>query len=314
MTPRELVVLALGLALLLAGAELLVRGASRLALLAGVSPLVVGLTVVAYGTSAPELVVSTTATLEGQDGIALGNVIGSNISNTLLVLGLCALVRPMETHARVLRVEAPLLVAVSALVLGLLSFGHFGRLAGAALILGLALYTLLTVKLERAESAKVRAEIGSSQPPVSGWVTLDLLLVALGLCLLAGGGVLFVEGASATAAALGVPPAIVGLTLVAVGTSLPELASSLLASIRGHGDIAIGNVLGSNLFNLFGVLGIAALVDPISADGIGWRDFSVMLASAAALFLFLHTRRRLERWEGALLLCAYGAYVYSLAP
>jgi cation:H+ antiporter len=308
----HLLALLVGLALLVAGAEATVRGARSLGLRIGLSPVIVGLTIVAYGTSTPELVVSTAATLEGQDGIALGNVVGSNICNVLLILGVCALVRPMEIHTRVLRVEAPLLVVASALALGLLALGQFGRFAGVVLVTGLVVYTILTVRIARAESAEVEAEIAEAQPAASERLWLDLGLTSLGLALLIAGGTIFVRGASGSAAALGIPPAIVGLTLVAVGTSLPELAASLFASLRGQGDIAIGNVVGSNLFNLLGVLGMAAIVDPISPIGVGWRDLGVMLASAAVLFIFLHTRRRLERWEGVTFLVAYAVYLYAI--
>jgi cation:H+ antiporter len=310
----HIVFVVLGLAALYAGADLAVRGASSLGLRFGLSPVIVGLTIVAYGTSAPELVVSTTATLQGQDGIALANVVGSNICNSLLVLGVCALIRPMASHARVLRVEAPLLVVVSALAFGLLVIGDFGRLAGGALVAGLVAYTIVTVRLARAEAAEVEQKIGDGLRGPTASSRLDLGLAGAGFALLVVGGGLLVRGASGGAAALGVPPSVVGLSLVALGTSLPELATSTLAAARGQGDIAIGNVVGSNLFNLLGVLGFAALVDPISAQGIGGRELLVMFASSVALLAFMYTDRRLARWEGALLVLGYAAWMYSLAP
>jgi cation:H+ antiporter len=303
-----------GLALLALGAEGTVRGARSFGLRIGLSPVIVGLTIVAFGTSAPELVVSTEATLEGVDGIALGNVVGSNIANVLLILGICALVRPMETHGRMLRVEMPLLIGVSALALGLLALGQFGRPVGVLLVAGLVAYMIVTVKLARAESAEVEAQIAGTQPSASARLWLDLGVTGLGLALLISGGALFLRGAIGSAESLGVSPAVIGLSVVAIGTSLPELATSLLASIRGHGDIAIGNIVGSNLFNLLGVLGIAAVVDPISPAGVGWRDLGVMFASTVGLSFFLHTRRQLERWEGATFLAAYAIYIYSIVP
>lgn len=307
--------LLVGLALLYAGAELTVRGARSLGLRAGLSPVLVGLTFVAFGTSAPELVVSLRGALQGHDGLALGNVVGSNICNILLILGLCSLVRPMEVHAQLLRVDVPLLVGVSTLTAGLLLLlGGLGRLGGACLLGGLAVYTISSVRRARLESEAVVAEVRAAQPEPGSRAWLDVAFALLGLGLLVGGGAAFVDGAAALAARLGVPANIIGLTVVAVGTSLPELASSLLAAVRAQGDIALGNVVGSNLFNLLGILGIVALIQPVGMGGVQLRDLVVMLAAALLLFAFLYSRRRLERWEGAVLLVGYGLYLASLVP
>ncbi|NNL86762.1 MAG: calcium/sodium antiporter [Myxococcales bacterium] len=308
----HLLTLLAGLVLLLGGAEVLVRSARSFGLRVGLSPVVVGLTIVAYGTSTPELVVSTAATLEGHKEIALANVVGSNICNILLILGLCALIRPMGVHSRILRIEAPMVVGISIAVSALLLVGEVGRLAGAALLLGLVGYTAWTVKLARVESATIAADIGDAQLGAtrSSWTDAGMAAASLGL--LFGGASLFVRGAADLAAALGTPPVVVGLTVVAIGTSLPELATSVVAALRGHGDIAIANVLGSNFFNLSGVLGTAALVDPIGSQDGSPTDLFAMIASAAVLLGFLYTRQRLGRWEGALLLCGYGLYLATL--
>jgi cation:H+ antiporter len=302
-----------GLALLCGGAELTVRGARSFGVRVGLSPIVVGLTVVAYGTSLPELVVSTEASLAGHDGIALANVVGSNICNILLILGVCALIGPLEVHTRILRIEAPVLVAVTLGVAVLLLSNELRRAVGLVLVVALVAYTVWTVRLSRAESEHVAHAIGQAQPRPSSSVWRDLVLVLAGLAALIAGGTFFVQGASQSALALGVRPAVVGLTVVAVGTSLPELATSVLAAARGQGDIAIGNVVGSNIFNLSGVLGIAAAVDPIGPGGVSRTDLAAMLASAVVLFGFLYTGRRLSRKEGALLLGGYAFYLFTLS-
>lgn len=308
----HLLTLLAGLVLLLGGAEALVGSARSFGLRMGLSPVVVGLTIVAYGTSAPELVVSTAATLEGHKGIALANVVGSNVCNILLILGLCALIRPMGVHSRILRIEAPMVVGISIAVSALLLVGEVGRLAGAALLVGLVVYTVWTVKLARVESATIAADTGDTQAPATRSSWTDAALAAASLGLLFGGASLFVRGAANGADALGIPPVVAGLTVVAVGTSLPELATSVIAALRGQSDIAIANVLGSNFFNLSGVLGTATLVDPIGSQDGSPADLFAMVSSAAVLLGFLYTRRRLGRWEGALLLSGYVLYLATL--
>ncbi|MEZ4354150.1 MAG: calcium/sodium antiporter [Myxococcota bacterium] len=318
--------LACGLLGLLVGADLAIRGASAIGYRFGLTPLVVGLTIVAWGTSLPELVVSTRASLAGFDEIALGNVVGSNISNLLLILGVSALVRAIAVDARVLTIEAPILVATTLAIAALLWVDALGRLVGALLVATLLAHTTWTIRSTRrvegggagaarsdsdGHDAGVGAESTDTDPAAqTPW--RDVLRTALGLAMLTGGGSLFVEGASGAAEALGIPPAIVGLTLVAVGTSLPELAASTIAALRGQGDLAIGNVLGSNVFNLVGVLGVAATADPLERSGLAGRDLVALVVSTLALTVLLYTRGRLERWEGAVLLVGYGVYLATL--
>jgi cation:H+ antiporter len=303
-----------GIVLLVAGAEALVRGASRLATRAGISPLVVGLTVVAYGTSAPELAVTVGAAASGQTDVALGNVVGSNIANVLLILGLSAVIAPLVVAQQLVRFEVPLLIGVSTVVLLLALDGRIGRLEGGLLAAGAAAYTVFTVRQSRRETAAVRAEYAEAFPPAAarrGALALDAVLVLGGLALLVLGARWLVAGALAAATALGVSELVIGLTVVAVGTSLPEVATSVLAAFRGERDIAVGNVIGSNLFNLLAVLGLGALLAPGGLPvAMGALDFDlpVMVAVAVACLPIFFTGHLIARWEGWLFLGYYGAY------
>ena len=297
-----------GLALLYFGGEWLIRGASALAMRLGVSPLVIGLTVVAFGTSAPELAVSIDAALGGAQDIALGNVVGSNIANVALILGLAALLRPIAIHAKIVRVDAPLVLAVSLVLLGCLADGGVSRFEASLLVLGLLVYLIVTFVTARRESRAVRQELAAAAPavvPAFGW---SLVWVAGGLVSLVFGGRLLVAAAVEMATLLGVSQAVIGVTVVAVGTSLPELATSMLASVRGQGDIAIGNVVGSNLFNILGILGLTAVLEPLGIGALTWIDLAVMAGLAAALAVLVATGRRLDRIEGAVLLAVYALY------
>jgi cation:H+ antiporter len=304
-----------GLALLVLGAEALVRGASRLAARLGVSELVIGLTLVAFGTSAPEFTVTVVAALGGQDQLALGNVIGSNICNVLLILGVAALVSPLVVSYRLVRLEVPLVIGASLLVWIQGLDGRLGRLDASLLFAGLAAYTIWSVvesRGERMEGAD-RVETGRFAT-LENRLAVQLALVGGGLGLLVLGSRWLVEGATDVALAAGVSELVIGLTLVAVGTSLPELATSVVASLRRQNDIAVGNVVGSSLFNLLGVLGVAGLV----ADG-GLRvspavqsfDAPVMIAVAVAC-LPVALSGLMARWQGALFLAYYVAYVAYL--
>jgi cation:H+ antiporter len=298
-----------GIALLAVGAEGVVRGASGLARRLGLSPLLIGLTVVAYGTSAPELVVSLRAALEGAPDLALGNVVGSNISNVGLILGATALLGPVRGEAQAVRLDVPIMVGVSGLLLGLLGDGVIGRLNGAVLVAGAIAYTVIRVWGGREETtAAVYAAFDAAVPPRQGWAWEALLGVG-GLALLVAGGRVLVDGAVTLAEMIGLSSAVIGLTVVAVGTSLPELATSLLAAGRGHPDMALGNVVGSNIVNILGVLGTTACIHPIDATGLTWVDGGVMLAFAVLTLPFLWTKASLARWEGAVLLVGYAAYV-----
>ena len=307
----------LGGALLAGGAELLVRGASRLAVAAGISPLVVGLTVVAFGTSAPELAVTLDAALIGEADVALGNIVGSNIANVLLVLGLSAAVAPLAVSRRLIRLEVPLMIGASLLVLVLALDGRVGRLDGLLLFAAVVAYTVFAIRQSRREEAAVQAAAreeeaaGEQRPPRRARWPLDVLRVLLGLGLLVVGARWLVAGAVAAAAALGVSELVIGLTVVAVGTSLPELATSVMATLRGERDMAVGNVIGSNLFNLLTVLGLGSALAPAGIAvprAVITFDLPVMIAVAFACLPIFFTGHRIARGEGWLFLAYYAAY------
>jgi cation:H+ antiporter len=303
-----------GLLLLTAGAEALVRGSSALARRLGLTPLVVGLTVVAFGTSAPELVVSLEAAVGGQGDLALGNVVGSNIFNVGVILGLTALICPVAVSLPVIRFDTPVMIAVSLLGVGLVALGEVPRVAGALLVTALAAYTAFNIRQARRQARSETAGESAGAGSTSGSIRVDLLFVAGGLGMLVLGSHLLITSATALARALNVSEAVIGLTVVAAGTSMPELATSVAAALRRQPDIAVGNVVGSNIFNILGILGAAATVQPISAPGIGLRDAWVMLAFAVAVLPLFWTDRRVLRWEGVLLLAGYGGYLWVLWP
>jgi cation:H+ antiporter len=310
---------AAGLALLVLGAELLVRGASRLAAAFGVSPLVIGLTVVAYGTSMPELAVSISAGLEGRADLAVGNVVGSNIFNVLGILGACALLRPLTVQAQVVQREVPLMIGASLLATALGADGRISAWDGALLTVGIVIYTVSSIVQSRRESAAVKAEFaqeyGEAATKDLVAVARPLARIATGLVALVLGARWLVEAAVVVAQHLGVSEVVIGLTIVAVGTSLPEVATSLLATLRGERDIAIGNVVGSNIYNLLAILGIASLFTPGGlevAPSIRNFDGPVMLAVAIACLPLFGTGHRLARWEGLLFIGYYVAYAVYL--
>lgn len=306
-----------GLGLLLGGAELFVRGASRLAGVLGVSRLLIGLTVVAWGTSAPEIAVSVAATRGGQPAIALGNVVGSNICNVLLILGLTALITPLAVARRLVRLEVPLVIAASAGVYALAGTGSIPRGAGAILLLLGGGYTFLLARAGRRVPDDLQpARRPPPEPPPRRRVRgLEVLLLLAGLgCLLLGSRWL-VAGAVNLARTLGVSELVIGLTIVSAGTSLPEIATCVTAGLRGQGDLAVGNVLGSNLFNLLLVLGVATCAAPASipVDPALLRfDLPVMLGTAVACLPVFFTGRVVSRWEGAVFLLYYAAYLTFL--
>jgi cation:H+ antiporter len=304
-----------GIVLLIWGADLLVRGAAHLAAMIGISPLVIGLTVVAMGTSAPELAVSLRAALVGQADLTIGNVVGSNIANVLLILGLAAVAAPLLVAARVLQREVPTMIGVSLLLWLLAADGAINRLDGLVLVGALVLFLSLTLMLER------RAAVGSVTPAAPapeqqrGGVLRNLGLLLGGLILLVAGAQWLVDGAVAFARALGVSELIIGLTVVAVGTSLPEIATSVLASLRGEREIAVGNVVGSNIINILGVLGVTTLLSPgpitVPASALAF-DIPVLVATAVACLPIFFSGRMIARWEGALFLGYYIAYTAYL--
>lgn len=301
-----------GLALLTGGAEGLVRGAASLARQVGLSPLVIGLTVVALGTSAPELVVSVGAALRGNGGLAIGNVVGSNIANIGLILGVSALMAALRVQAQVIRFDMPILSAVTLGMGVLLLDGQVGRVDGTILVIGLITYVALSIRWARAEPAAiVQDEFDEGLPSQNRW-WVDLLFVGAGLAGLVGGAELLVGGAVTFATMLNVDRVLIGLTVVAVGTSLPELATSLVAAWRGEGDIAVGNAVGSCIFNLLGILGVTALIHPLSTGGLSIVDGSVMLGMTLFLLPLMRTGFTLSRIEGGVLLIAYASYIAYL--
>ena len=302
-----------GLGFLYLGAEGLVRGSAALAFRAGLTRLVVGLTLVAFGTSSPELVVSVSSSLEGNSGIAMGNVIGSNICNIALILGLSALIRPVSVNAQVVRLQIPLMIAVSCILGLFLIDGVLSRLDGLILVVGIIAYVTFSIYMARKSiNHESGRDIDADIPILSRNPVIDIILVAGGLVLLAVGARLFVSGAVSIADSLGVSRAVIGLTIVALGTSLPELATSVVASAKNEGDIAVGNVIGSNIFNILAILGLASLVRPVGLGGIGAFDIFAMLAISLLVLPLARSGFVLNRKEGFALLLCYVGYILLL--
>lgn len=300
--------LLLGLALLYVGGESLVWGACAMARRLGVSPLAIGLTVVAFGTSMPELVVSLDAATAGANDISLGNVVGSNIANITLILGLAALIAPTTCESKIVRIDGPVMIAVSLLLLLMMSNGVLSRPEGIALFAGVIGFTVFTFLQNRGDpGAATDAQSIDADLAVNRPLKMGLQIIA-GLALLILGGHLVVESAVEIATMLGLSQAFIGLTIVAVGTSLPELSTSVIAALRRQGDIAIGNVVGSNIFNILGILGITAMVTPLQLGGLTWLDLWVMVLVATILVVVLWLRTQLKRTEGTLLLAGFVAY------
>jgi cation:H+ antiporter len=304
-----------GLGLLATGAEALVRGSTSIALRLGVTPLVIGLTVVAFGTGSPELFISVEAALAGNSGIALGNVIGSNISNIALILGIAALIRPMQVRSRLILREMPLMIAVTLLLCGLLYDGALSRIEGIILLAGAAAYTLfayISARKDRDPAVAEEFDEGIREIARPRW--LDWLFVGAGFAGLLIGAKLLLGGATTVAEGLGVSQVVIGLTIVAIGTSLPELATSAVAAYRGEADVAFGNVIGSNILNILCILGAAAVIRPFAVEGLRAADLVVFMLSAVLLLPLMWRGAILNRWEGALLLAGYVFYLYSLVP
>lgn len=317
MTLPIVLFLVAGLVLLIWGAELLVRGASRIATAAGISPLVVGLTVVAFGTSSPELAVSVMSAFKDQADLALGNVVGSNIFNILLILGLSAIIVPLIVAQQLVRFDVPVMIGVSILALILGYDGTIGRLDGVLLFSGAIAYTVFLIRQSRKESsaavtAEYEQEFGSTKP-VSVWK--NVLLVVIGLAGLMLGSKWLVTSAVAIAQSFGVSEMVIGLTIVAAGTSMPEVATSVVAAIRGERDIAVGNVVGSNIFNILCVLGLSSIVAPagieVSEAAVRF-DIPVMIAVAVACLPIFFAGYRISRGNGLAFLGFYIAYILYL--
>lgn len=317
MTLFACVMLVIGLTILTAGAECLVRGSARLAAAGGVSPLVIGLTVVAYGTSTPELAVSVKSAWAGQSDIALGNVVGSNIFNILLIVGACAVVYPLKVNVQLIRLDVPVMIGTSLLLLAMGYDGRVGRGDGAVLVTILIGYTVFVVRKSRTENKAALqafdAEFAAPAKATARDITLNLFLVAAGLALLIYGARLFVNSAVDIAHAFGLSELLIGLTIVAIGTSLPEVATSLVATIRGERDIAIGNVVGSNISNIVAVLGVTSLVKPVHVPGQALAfDIPIVIAVSIACLPIFFTGMAISRWEGAVFLGYYVAYTAYL--
>lgn len=308
----DLFMVVLGVGILYVGAEGLVRGSVSMALRLGLTPMVIGLTVVAFGTSAPEAVVSIRAAVAEQGSIAMGNVVGSNISNIGLILALSVLIRPALIKAQTIRFDLPVLMLATVVLVGLAWDGHLGRITGALLFAGLLVFLYFSVVSARREHEDLHLEMGEALPAPTRSVFADISYVLVGLALLAIGAHVLVAGAVDIALSVGMSQAVIGLTIVAVGTSLPELATSLLAASKGEGDLAVGNILGSNLFNILGVLGMASLAKPLISTGITYIDLTVLAGFTLILLPLAITQSRLDRWEGGVLLVAYVGYITYL--
>jgi cation:H+ antiporter len=314
----DILYILLGLALLVGGGQLLVVGASGFARALRIPPLIIGLTVVAYGTSAPELAVSLQAAMGGTAGMALGNVLGSNICNVLLILGLAAVMRYLVVERQLVRIDVPIMILVSCAALALSVDGTVSRVDGALLLAGAVAYTVLQIRMgrkSRTEEAVERAEDGKPAPRGAKAMAMFSLSMAGGLALLVFGADRLVEGAVGLARAAGVSDLVIGLTVVAVGTSMPEVAATVVAALRRETSMAVGNVVGSNVFNILAVLGGTSLLAPggveVSLTALTF-DFPVMVAVAIACLPIFTTGHRIARWEGAFFLLYYAAYVAYL--
>jgi cation:H+ antiporter len=310
------VMLLAGLVALYFGAEWLVRGGASLAVRFGVTPLLVGLTVVAYGTSTPELIVSATAAASDQGAIAIGNAVGSNIFNIGVILGLTALICPLRVQFQLLKFDTPVMVGVALLFLLFFRDGQIQLWEALVFLAAIVGYTVLNIRLARRQaSAEVQQEFAESVPPPTGSPWQDAGLILAGLAVLVLGSHLFVKGAVDLARLLKLSEAVIGLTIIAAGTSLPELASSLMAAWRKQPDIAIGNVVGSNIYNILGTLGVSGVIaPPLNGQGVSLTDTVVMIGVSLFLTVIAWTGFQLRRWEGALLLAIYGGYLWHLWP
>jgi len=302
-----------GLVLLVLGAELLVRGASTIATMLGIPSLIVGLTIVAYGTSSPEMAVSIQSSFAGQADVALGNVVGSNIFNVLIILGISALIAPLMVASQLIRLDVPIMIGVSILTLMFGNDGTISRVDGTILFIGAIVYTLFLI-YEAKKQKNQESDEDQSQTIVKNnlknWF-INIALIAVGLVLLVTGSNWLVKSSISIAKAIGVSDLVIGLTIIAAGTSLPELASSVVASIKGERDIAVGNVVGSNIFNILAVLGLSSAVSPegiqVSSAALNF-DIPVMIAVAISCFPIFYTGKSIARWEAILFLGYYAAY------
>ena len=299
----DIVLIIVGVWMVLYGADRLTEGASALARRMNVPEIIIGLTIVAAGTSAPELFVSLVSALKGTPDLAVGNVVGSNTMNCMLIVGCAAMVAPMTISKSTVKKDIPFAVVASMLLLLLSLNSYLGRLDGVVVLAGLAIFMMYTLW----QAKKGQAEPAAEQKQQNPWASM--FFVVVGLALLVLGSNIFVSHASSLAYALGISEGVVGLTVVAGGTSLPELATSVVAARKGQSAIAIGNVIGSNVFNILLILGLTATISPLEIEGITTLDMAVMLLSVVLVWLFSRTRYTVERWEGALLVVGYLVYL-----
>lgn len=299
----------LGFLLLVKGGDYLVEGAVAIAQRAKLSKMVIGMTVVGFGTSMPELLVSAQSALVGNSGIAIGNVVGSNIANIALILGVSSMIVPIASSRVTLRVDHPFMMLSAVLFVAVAMTGSIERWAGALMVLMLVAFVWYqVVKSRKAEKRRAKIDELETTPPMALWKAL--LIVAVSFAAMVFGSDKLVEGASDIAKQLGVSDRIIGLTIVAVGTSLPELFASVMASIKGESDMAIGNIIGSVTFNILSVIGISAIICPIQESNVGFAfDYLAMLVLGVMLWIFLRTHRKLVRWEGLILTLSYVAYL-----
>lgn len=300
-----------GIALVLWGADRLTDGAVAVAEKMKMPQIVIGLTIVAMGTSMPEFCVSFISALKGTSDLAVGNIVGSNIFNALLIVGVSALVAPMTIMETTVRKDIPFALVASALLLIMCLDGDISRLDAGILFVMFLIFMYMTLKGAKKQGADAEEAIeGEGKKPMDTWLSAVWILVGL-LCLI-GGSNLFVEGATAVATNLGVSEAVIGLTIVAGGTSLPELATSVVSARKGNSGIAIGNALGSNVFNILAILGITGMITPMTLKGITYIDLSMLVISIMLVWLFSFTKYKIERWEGAVLTAVFVGYIYSL--
>lgn len=308
----DLVYIAFALLLLFLGAESLVKGSASLALRGGLSRLMVGITIVAFGTSSPELVVSVKAALSQQGDISVGNVVGSNSFNIGIILGLTALVCPIPVNRQIIKIDAPIALGVTLLLPLLLLNNSLGRIEGLLLFAIIVAYTWVSFVLGSRGDTADQSDV--SVPLASRHWSVDLAFILGGLGILVLGSRLLVDHSVSLAKTLGISEAVIGLTIVAAGTSMPELATSLVAAVRKQPDIAIGNIVGSNIFNILAILGLASMISPIHAPGISTVDYAAMIIFTVFLIPLLYTGRLLHWLEGLALLALYGVYLFMLWP
>jgi len=309
---NEILLIVLSLVLLYFGASWLISGASSMAIRLGISPLIIGLTIVALGTSMPELLVSVKAALQGNGGISVGNVVGSNIFNIGIILGLSAMCYPIVVHAAILRTDIPLMLFSALLFLLFFLDAQISRWEGSIFLLISVAYTYFNVKKAREAKAAVKEEFAVALPIKQAYWLVDVLLIILGLAVLIFGSDLLVQYSINLARRFGISDAVIGLTIVAAGTSMPELATSVVAAIKKQSDIALGNVVGSNIYNILIILGASSLITPLYASGIALSDSLLMLGMSALLVPLVRTGFVLQRREGGLLFAIYLAYMFYL--